>query len=80
MNEAFVFSISGQIMWFWTGIMLLIMVKEIHNYSFGETIKSILTTLFTMAMFLLIGYILYILFNQLYEFVLAIIQEAGLRG
>jgi hypothetical protein len=60
--------------------MLFIMVKEIHNYSLSETIRNILTTLFTMAMFLLTAYILYVLFNQLYEFVLAIIQEIGLRG
>jgi hypothetical protein len=33
-----------------------------------------------MAMFLLTGYILYVLFNQLYEFILAIVQEVGLRG
>jgi hypothetical protein len=80
LNEAFLYSFSIQIMWFWSGIMFVIMVKEIHNYSFSETIRNILTTLFTMAMFLLIGYILYVLFNQLYEFILAIIQEAGLRA
>jgi hypothetical protein len=80
LNEAFLYSFSTQIMWFWSGLMFVIMVKEIHNYSFSETIRNILTTLFTMAMFLLIGYILYVLFNQLYEFILAIIQEAGLRA
>jgi hypothetical protein len=67
-------------MWFWTGLMLFIMVKEVHNYSLSETIRNILTTLFTMAMFLLTAYILYVLFNQLYEFILAIVQEIGLRG
>lgn len=79
-NEAFLYTFSIQVMWVWVGMMLIIMVKEIHNYSFAETIRSILTSLFTMAMFLLIGYILYVLFNQLYEFILAIIQEAGLRA
>ncbi|MCB9453568.1 MAG: YIP1 family protein [Anaerolineaceae bacterium] len=79
-NEAFVYDFSTQLMWFWTGLMFVIMVKEIHNYSFSETVRNILTTLFTMAMFLLTGYILYVLFSQLYEFILAIIQEAGLRG
>jgi hypothetical protein len=33
-----------------------------------------------MAIFLLSAYILYVLFNQLYEFILAVIQEVGLRG
>ncbi len=80
LNEVFIYTFSKQIMWFWSGLMLFIMVKEIHNYSIPETIRNIVTTLFTMAMFLLTGYILYVLFNQLYEFIMAIIQEAGLRG
>jgi len=60
-------------------LMIVIMVKEIHNYSVSETMRNILISLFTMAMFVLTGYILYVLFNQLYEFILAIIQEVGLR-
>ncbi|HWQ05204.1 MAG TPA: YIP1 family protein [Longilinea sp.] len=80
MNEVFIYSFSVNIMWFWTGLMLFIMVKEIHNYSFSETIRNVLLTLFTMAIFLLTGYILYILFTQLFGFVSAIIQEVGLRG
>ncbi|MCB9460593.1 MAG: YIP1 family protein [Anaerolineaceae bacterium] len=80
LNEAFLYSFSSQLMLFWTLIMLVIMVKEIHNYSLNETLRNIFTTLFTMAIFLLTAYILYVLFNQLYEFVLAISQEASLRG
>ncbi|MDW7991008.1 MAG: hypothetical protein RMK65_02485, partial [Anaerolineae bacterium] len=67
-------------MWAWTGLMLFIMVKEIHNYSFGETVRNILTTLFTMAVMLLTGYILYVLFFQLFDFVTAILREIRLRG
>lgn len=79
-NEVFVYTFSLDLMWAWVGIMLFIMVKEIHNYSFSETVRNILTTLFTMALFMLTGYILYVLFNQLYEFVYAIFQEIGLRA
>ncbi|MBX3084357.1 MAG: hypothetical protein KF716_22160 [Anaerolineae bacterium] len=80
LNEVFIYSFANQMVWLWAGVMLVIMVKEIHNYTVSETVRNILATLFTMAMFLLSGYILYVLFNQLYEFVLAIIQEVGLRG
>jgi len=79
-NEVFVYSFSQNIMWFWTGLMLFIMVKEIHNYSISETIRNVLITLFTMALFVLTGYILYVLFNQLFDFVSAIFQEVRLRG
>lgn len=80
LNEVFIYSFSLNIMWVWTGIMLFIMVKEIHNYTFSETVKNVLVTVFTMALFVLAGYILYVLFNQLSDFVSAIIQEIGLRG
>jgi tetratricopeptide (TPR) repeat protein len=79
-NEEFLYSFSMDIIWFWTGLMLFIMVKEIHNYSFWETVRNVLITIFTMALFVLTGYILYVLFNQLFEFVSAIFQEVRLRG
>jgi hypothetical protein len=80
LNEIFLYTFSLNIMWVWTGIMLFIMVKEIHNYTFSETVRNVLVTIFTMALFLLTGYILYVLFNQLFDFVSAIIREIGLRG
>jgi len=80
LNEIFIYSFSLELMWFWVGLMLFLMVKEIHNYSFSETVRNILITLFTMALFVLTGYILYVLFNQLYDFLSAILQEIRIRG
>lgn len=80
LNEQFVYSFSLNLVYAWTGLMLAVMVKEIHNYEFGETVRNLGLTLFTMALFLLTGYILYVLFNQLFDFILAIWQEVGLRG
>ncbi|MBK8137227.1 MAG: YIP1 family protein [Chloroflexi bacterium] len=80
LNEAFIHGFSTQIMWFWMGIMLVIMVREIHNYSVSETVRNIFATLFTMAMFLLTAYILYVLFTQLFEFIQAIVQEVSLHA
>ncbi|MEW5987895.1 MAG: YIP1 family protein [Chloroflexota bacterium] len=80
LNEIFLYSFSLNLMWLWLGIMLFIMVKEIHNYTFSETVRNVLMTLFTMALFVLTGYILYVLFNQLFDFVSAILQELRLRG
>jgi len=80
LNEVFLYSFSMNVVWAWTGMMLFIMVKEIHNYSFFETVRNILITIFTMALFVLTGYILYVLFNQLFDFISAILQEVRLRG
>jgi tetratricopeptide (TPR) repeat protein len=80
LNEVFLYTFSSQLMLLWVGVMLVIMVKEVHNYSVNETIRTLLLTLFTMAMFLLTAYILYVLFNQLYEFVQAVVQEVRLNA
>jgi tetratricopeptide (TPR) repeat protein len=80
LNEVFLYSFALNLMWLWIAIMLFIMVMEIHNYTFAETVKNILVTFFTMSLILLTGYILYVLFNHLYEFVLAVIQELRLRA
>ncbi len=79
-NEAFFYTFSMNLVWAWTGLMLFLMAKEIHNYSFGETVRNVLLTLFTMAMALLAGYILYVLASQFYDFISAIWREAQLRG
>lgn len=80
LNEVFIYSFSVNLMWAWMGMMLFIMVKEVHNYSFSETVRNVLVTLFTIVLFVLTGYILYVLFNQLFDFLSAIIQELRLRG
>ena len=80
LNEVFLYTFSLNLVYAWTGLMFVIMVKEIHNYSFGETVRNILLTLFTMALMLLTGYILYVLFFQLFDFLAAIWREVQLRG
>jgi len=79
-NEVFLFTFTRDLIWVWTGLMLVIMVKEIHNYTPGETVRNVLLTLFTGGLFVLTGYILYVLFNQLFDFISAIVREVGLRG
>ena len=80
LNEVFLHTFSLNLMYVWMGIMLFIMVKEVHNYTFSETVRNVLITLFTMGLFVLTGYILYVLFTQLFDFVSAIAQEVRLRG
>jgi hypothetical protein len=80
LNEVFLVSFSQQVILVWTGLMLFIMVREIHNYTISETTSNVLKTLFTMAMLALTAYILSLLFGQLFDFVSAVWQEIGLRG
>ncbi len=80
LNEIFLYTFSMNIVYAWSGLMLFLMVKEIHNYSFGETVRNVLLTLFTMAVMMLTGYILYVLFFQLFDFISTIFREVQLRG
>lgn len=79
-NEVFLYTFTQDLMYVWVAMMLFIMVQEVHNYSFGETLRNVVVTLFTMGLFLLTGYVLYVLFSQLVDFVSTLIQEIGLRG
>jgi len=80
LNEVFLYTFSSQLILAWCALMLAIMVKEIHNYTVSETVRNLALSLFTMAVLLLTAYILYVLFNQLLEFILGVVREVGLRG
>lgn len=79
LNEAFVYDFALLIARTWSAILLVIMVKEIHDYTFKETVKNILVTAFGMILIILIVFILFILFNQEVDFIKSIIQELRIR-
>lgn len=78
-NEAFVYIFSIRIIYAWCLIILFIMLKEIHNYTFSDTIRNIFVTLFGMVIMLLVVFIVFVLIDQVYDFVYSIIKEAVLR-
>jgi tetratricopeptide (TPR) repeat protein len=78
-NESFIFTFSMQIISVWSIVILFIMIQEIHDYKFFETIRNIVVTLFAMLIMLLVFFVIYVLLDQVYEFVLTIIQEVILR-
>ncbi|MBN2696236.1 MAG: YIP1 family protein [Bacilli bacterium] len=78
-NEAFLYSFTRFIIYAWSGILIFITVKEIHNYSFLETIKNIVLTIFTMIIIALLMFIIYLLFNQLMEFLFSLVKEVVIR-
>ncbi|WP_130859887.1 YIP1 family protein [Gracilibacillus phocaeensis] len=78
-NEAFIYTLSFQVIIAWCVILLFMTIKEIHDYSFWGTVRNILLTLFGMFLTVLIFFVLYVLFDQVYDFVRSIIQEVILR-
>lgn len=79
LNEYFLYVFSVQVMIGWSLITLFIMIKEIHAFEFWGTVRNILTTIFCMIIIVLVCFIIYVLMDQVIDFVTAIIQEVILR-
>jgi DNA-binding beta-propeller fold protein YncE/uncharacterized membrane protein (GlpM family) len=79
LNEAFVYDFSIMIIYGWSLIILVIMIKEIHNFTISETIRNIFMTIFAMIILVLVIFIIYVLIGQVFDFVYSIVQEVILR-
>ncbi|WP_438348052.1 YIP1 family protein [Paenibacillus sp. FA6] len=79
-NDMFLFSFSNTIIIVWCTILMFMMVKEIHDFTVKETIRNILTTLFGMLMLSLVLFIVYVLLDQVYDFVYSVIRELMVRA
>lgn len=79
LNEAFVYDFGSLIIMGWSGLLIFLMVKEIHYYTIRETIKNILLTIFGMIMLALVLFIVFVLLDQVYDFVNAVVEEVSDR-
>ncbi len=75
-NEAFLISLVEIIALGLCLMLVVMMVKELQNYTFRETFAALLLTLFTMLMIVIALVIAAALFAQLWEFISAIWKEA----
>lgn len=78
-NEVFIVQFANFVMLTWIAILLFLAIKEINNYSMGETFKVILLTLFCALIAVLLLFILYVLISQVVDFVQAIYGEVVYR-
>jgi len=75
-----VYQIIDIVRYAWSAILIVLMIKEIHNYTIGQLIKNIFLTIFTLLMIVLVGFLLYVLTAQVFNFIEGIIREVILRG
>lgn len=75
-NETFllIFMLIGGFAW--SGTLLWLGLQEVHNYSFSNTLKSLLFTAAFMLIAIVVIFNLTILFSQFSQFFEAIIREA----
>ena len=74
-NETIIFQLASAVIYGWTGLLVFLSTKEIHNYEIRETIKNLLMTLFAMAIIILIGFIVYAFGSQLWDFLVSWFKE-----
>ncbi len=78
-NEGFLVTFAWTIALVWSAVMIFIGLTETHNYSFGETVKNVLLTLFFMVVAVIAVAVLYLLWVQVITFFQEIIQEVRYR-
>ncbi len=78
-NEGFLVTLGWTIAVVWSAVLIFIGLTETHNYSFGDTIKNVLLTLFFMVIAIIAVAVLYLLWVQVFTFVQDIIMEVAYR-
>lgn len=79
-NEKFVYDYSMMLIQGWSLLLVCIMVKELHDYTFRQTVRNLFLTVFGIVLAALVIFLLVLLFNQEVEFIQTIIQEMRNRA
>ncbi len=77
--EVFIWQSANTLMFGWTILYVIIMLKEVHGYSLKELIKNILLTIITVLLLVLILFVFYVLLFQVYDYVTGLIKEVIAR-
>ncbi|WDF05370.1 MULTISPECIES: YIP1 family protein [Shouchella] len=79
LNEAFLFQFSLLSMIVYALVILFIMLKEIHDFTFWGTVRNVVLTIFGMILLAFVLMIVYVLFDQVIQFLASIWQEVLYR-
>jgi hypothetical protein len=79
LNEGFIVSLGWTVALLWSLVLIFIGLTETHNYSFIETVKNFLLTLFFMVIAIIALMVVYLLWVQVISFFQDVIQEAIYR-
>lgn len=74
-NESFLLTLVLLIGIVWSVITIFIGLQTVHDYTFGETVKSIILTVVFMIIIAVIGVIISIMWNSLYTFLTSVGKE-----
>lgn len=78
-EEAAFVTMAQYVVYAWTGISLLMALKEVHMYTLGRTILTALLTLVGLVIILIVCALCYTILSQLVEFIGNVISELRMR-
>jgi sugar lactone lactonase YvrE len=78
-NEQFLITMLWVLIVGWVLILMVISMKEVNNYTPGETFKVICLTIFTILILSLLIFVIYVLWAQVFEFINAFFGEVVYR-
>jgi sugar lactone lactonase YvrE len=78
-NEQFLLITTINVVIVWCIINIFLVMMEIHEYSFKKALFNIFMTLFFMGVAILASSMVYLLLNQVWQFIQGIIMEVALR-
>ncbi|GGF98065.1 YIP1 family protein [Paenibacillus abyssi] len=77
--EVVVYDFASAAIIIYSVFLFFMMVKEIHGYEIGQTVKNIFLTIMGMLIMALLAFILFGLSNQVTDFIYSIFQEVKYR-
>ena len=78
-NEAFFITLIDVVSYGWTGLLILLMLMYLNDYSFKRTLAIVVLTLFTVLITVALLFVIYVLIVQLVNFVSGIYGEVVYR-
>ncbi len=78
-NEGFLVSFGMIFILTWTAVLMILGIKEVNNYTGKETVKVLFLVAFAALILVLLIFIIYVLWAQVFEFLSALIGEVVYR-
>ncbi len=78
-NEAFVITLLHFVAYAWTGVLFVLMLMFLNDFSLKKTVSVIIWSIFTILVTVAVAFIVIVLLNQLYDFIRAICGEVVYR-
>ena len=78
-NEQFFITLINFVAVAWTALLIVLVIMYMNDYSFKQTLATIIITAFTVLICLALMFVLYVLISQLIDFVSSIYGEVVYR-